>query len=97
MKKLLTSIAVLFVFVSAKTFACEKPAPPGLPDAGTAVLAQMTKAQNEVKTYMAAAEAYLTCLGGGDVNNHNAAIKEMEQLADTFNALIREFKARMKR
>lgn len=95
MKNLIVSAAVLLL-LSAKGYACDKPAPPALPDPSSAVLAQMAKAQNDVKNYMASAEAYLKCLGDSDVSEYNKSITEMEALADSFNSLIRDFKARMK-
>jgi hypothetical protein len=96
MKKLIVSALCLALF-SANGYACDKPAPPSLPDVSTAVLAQMAKAQNDVKSYIAAAEAYLECLGNDNVGDYNATIEEMEGLAESFNSMIADFKARMKK
>lgn len=80
------------VMFSGLTQACSKPAAPLLPDASTAVTAQMVKAKNEVKAYMAEAEAYLEC---ASTTEHNQMVDNMKQLADGFNSAVRQYKARM--
>ena len=74
---------------------CQKPAAPALPDANTAVTPEMVKAKNQVTAYMKDAEAYLSCLGKGNVTDYNAMVDSMEKLAAEFNSLIKKFKSRV--
>ena len=92
MKKIVAITAALTV--SSFTFACEKPAQPALPELEGAVVAQMVKAQSEVKKYLAASEAYLECVNS--TSKHNAMVSEMKLVGNNFNELIRAFKARQK-
>lgn len=93
-KTLVMSLLVLSVLVPAVTFACSEPTKPGdFPDPATAVTAQMVKANNEVKAYVKAMEEYLGC-SGMSRSEQRKAIKELEEYAESFNKLIREFKAR---
>lgn len=78
---------------SGMSMACTKPTAPTLPDAATAVTAQMIKAKNEVKAYMADAQAYLDCVKSTAA--HNTMVDEMQALANTFNQIVRNYKARM--
>lgn len=75
-------------------FACSKPASkPEFPDPKTAVSAQMVKANNEVKAYVKAMQDYLGCAG----LSRAAETKELDDLkayAESFNVIIREYKAK---
>lgn len=97
MKKIISaSVFFLAVFANQAFASCEKPVAPALPDANTAVTPEMVKAKNQVSAYMKQAEAYLACLSKDNVNDHNAMVDDMEAIAAAFNALIKEFKARLK-
>jgi negative regulator of sigma E activity len=73
--------------------ACKKPEAPFLPDAATAVTAQMVKAKNDVTVYLAEAQAYLNC-ARGEIKQ-NRMIKAMEKVGEEFNLAVRTYKARM--
>ena len=107
MKLVLT--AFLLAFSSISFAECVHPVAPVLPDGEVADLATMVEGQKAVKTYVAEAEAYLECLtaegeaAGEEVseeerasrmNEHNAAVDEMEAVANTFNEELREYKAK---
>lgn len=92
MKKVI-AIALTTILFSGLSQACTKPAAPNLPDANSAVTAQMIKAKNEVKAYMASAQTYLDCVESSAA--HNAMVDDMEKLANAFNSIVREYKARM--
>ncbi len=93
MKKVAAALVLSTTLYSGMTMACTKPEAPVLPDADTAVTAQMIKAKNEVKAYMANAQAYLECVKS--TREHNAMVDEMQKLADSFNSIVRDYKARM--
>ncbi|MDO3387651.1 hypothetical protein QWI17_17540 [Gilvimarinus sp. SDUM040013] len=95
MKKVLTQAILLMTMAfPAASFACSEPAKPGeFPDPATAVTAQMVKANNEVKAYVKAMEEYLGC-SGMSRGDQKKAVKELEDYAESFNKLIREFKSR---
>ena len=82
------------VLIASSSFACDKPAPPTLPDPDTAVTAQMVKAKNEVKAFITAAENYLQCVER-DVASYNAMVDVMQRAAEEFNAIVRKYKKRM--
>jgi len=92
MLKVITLVLSSLLF-SGFTYACDKPVAPLLPDASTAVTAQMVKAKNQVKAYMSSAEAYLEC--ASDAAAHNEMIDSMKQVADAFNSAVRAYKDRM--
>lgn len=71
---------------------CDAPEAPELPDPQTAVLAEMVKAQKDMKKYIAAGEEYLGCAKSDRL--HDIMVDEMKTKGDDFNARIREFKAR---
>ena len=88
--------------------ACEAPAVISIPDGKTSTMEQLLTAQGQVKSYMAAMQAYLACIDmeadakGADapaeykammVERHNAAVGEMEQLAAAFNDQVKAYKA----
>lgn len=74
--------------------ACDKPVAPELPDPNAAVTAQMVKAKNDMKDYIAAAESYLKCVEA-DTRSYNAMVETMQKAADEFNAIVRKYKDRM--
>lgn len=75
--------------------ACEAPAEPNIPNAETTVTAEMVKAQKDIKAYMAAAEAYLSCVRSS--SKHNKMVTRMQEVADDFNKVVRAFKERKSR
>lgn len=81
------------LFYSSTTMACEAPEEPNIPDASSAVTAQMVKAQNDMEDYMAQAQTYLACVS--NMNQHNRMVSKMEKLADRFNAVVRAYRERM--
>lgn len=91
--KNIIALALSTVLFSGMSQACDKPTAPALPDASTAVTAQMVKAKNDVQAYMSAAEAYLECVA--DTAAHNEMVDSMKQVADNFNSAVRAYKTRM--
>lgn len=91
MIKKLIAVAVLSG-VSSFGLACSKPEKPELPSADSAVLAQMVKAQKEVKKYLKLSEDYLSC----EKNNkrHDGMVDEMNLVGADFNKLVKSYKAR---
>ncbi len=85
-------LVILASCISSMSFACSKPVQPELPEVGSAVLAQMVKAQKDVKKYLALSDEYLACQG--DKKRYNAMIDEMKAVGDDFNALVKDYKAR---
>ena len=107
MKSVLT--LVLFLASCSALAECNKPEVPLLPDGNTADLQAMIDGQKAVKTYVAGTEAYLECLNVEEqetdaeadselvlqrIDEHNAAVDEMEKVAADFNEEIREYKAK---
>lgn len=79
---------------------CEAPADVNVPSGATATLDQMLEAQSQVKSYLAAMEAYLDCMNASIealpadtpaeqravlVEQYNAGVMNMEGLAAKFN------------
>lgn len=83
------------LLASSSAFACDKPTAPVLPDPDTAVTAQMVKAKNEIKAFIATAEAYLACVESGDTSSYNSMVEEMQAAAENFNNIVRKYKSRM--
>lgn len=88
-----TAIVLSTVLFSGVVHACSKPDAPLLPDAATAVTAQMVKAKNDVQAYLAAATTYLECARNDKA--HNRMVKSMKQVGDAFNTTVRSYKERM--
>ena len=74
--------------------ACMAPAEPALPNAETAVLAEMVKAAKDVKAFIAEANKYLGCVQSTQA--HDKMVDRMHVVADDFNGLTTMFKARAK-
>ena len=103
-------LSALLLAASPVVFAeCSRPPAPEMPDGSVAELQTMVDGQAAVKAYVAGTEAYLDCLGAegelageeempeaklARVELHNAAVDEMEAVAEAFNAEIREYKAK---
>lgn len=88
-------VAGAFVVVaSGAANACSKPtSKPEFPDPQTAVSAQMVKANNEVKAYVKAVQDYLGCAGLSKAAE-NKELDELKAYADSFNEVIRAYKAK---
>lgn len=94
MKKWLQVLLASVLLAPAFALACSEPEKPGeFPDPATAVTAQMVKANNEVKAYVKAMEEYLGCAGMSR-SEQKKQLEELKEYAESFNVLIREFKAR---
>ena len=93
MKKSLILTALLG-FSTNLFAACDKPESPMLPDPSSAVTAQMIKAKNDMKDYIAAAETYLKCVES-DNKRYNTMVESMQKAAEDFNAIVRKYKERM--
>jgi hypothetical protein len=101
-------MAVIASGYGAAASACEAPSPVPLPDGATATREQMLAAQAQVRAYQTAMNEFLACIDSeldaeGEqapdefkslmVSRHNAAVAEMEGVADAFNAQLRAFRA----
>jgi hypothetical protein len=93
MKKYLIAFA-LMGSLSTGAFACSKPATkPEFPDAQTAVSAQMVKANNDVKAYVKEVQDYLGCARLSK-SAEKQELDELKAYAESFNEVIRAYKAR---
>lgn len=93
-KTIALSLFCLTLGATAQVHACEAPASkPEIPDPQTAATAQMVKANNEVKAYVAAMTEYINCARMSS-SNQRKAVQELEAFAASFNEAIRVFKAR---
>lgn len=93
-KSIAISLFCLTLTAAGQAQACEAPASkPEIPDPLTAATAQMVKANNEVKAYVAAMTEYINCSRMSSTEQRKA-VKELEDFAAAFNEAIREFKAR---
>lgn len=87
-------VGVLVSLISGAASACTKPtSKPDFPDPQTAVSAQMVKANNEVKAYVKAMQDYLGCAGLSKAAE-NKELDELKAYADSFNEVIRAYKAK---
>lgn len=105
-------LSVFLLVSSTAVFAeCNRPEAPVLPDGDTADLAAMVEGQKAVKAYVSGTEAFLDCLAeegtiAGEeepaedkmarIDQHNAAVDEMEGVAGSFNEELQEYKAKAK-
>ena len=86
------AIVVLAGSLSSMSLACVKPEKPELPSVDSAVLAQMVKAQKEVKQYLKLSEAYLECEKND--SRHDRMVSEMKSIGSSFNKLVKNYKAK---
>ena len=87
-----TATVVVAVSFAQVGHACKEATLPQLPKADTAVLAEMVKAQKEVKKYLQTSEEFLKCVR--DDRRHNDVVDKMHDLAARFNTLTKAYKAR---
>ena len=101
------TITTLYLGANAG-WACDYPEKVSVPNGSTASEQEMLDGQRAVKTYMAAMDKYLSCIDAETdakdeettdeqrailISKHNAAVDEMEQIAQAFNEEVRAFKA----
>lgn len=101
-------VAVIASGYGIAAAACEQPAAVAMPDGKTSSMDQMLAAQAQVKAYQAAMNEYLACIisdleAEGEqapeefkslmVARHDAAVAEMEGVADAFNQELRAYRA----
>ena len=108
-------VATACVLGAPLALSCDYPQRTNVPDGNTATKDEMVDGQRNVKSYMAAMEAYLSCIetaeqetvAGGDLGEgakqqriamfnkkYNAAVEEMNLIAEQFNAQVRAYKDR---
>ena len=87
---------------------CMKPDAPDIPDGDTSDIQTMVTGQKAVKGFVAGVEEYLDCLTAEEeaageeeeeataqrIEVYNAAVDEMEQVAEALNVEIRKYKAK---
>ena len=104
MKKLAVFVVTAFLSIGANA-ACEKPVAPSLPDANSAVTAEMVKAKREVTQFLTDAQSYLDCIGIPAENDqsevalaivasYNQMVGVIHTVGDGFNSVVRSYKAR---
>jgi hypothetical protein len=109
MRILASSLIIGAGLFAAPAFAgCEIPSMVSVPDGATATRDQLLEAQTRVKTYMEEMELYLACINeeieasGDDAteefkmmmfSRHDAAVTEMQTLADAYNEQLQAFRA----
>ena len=76
----LLAILSTMLFAAPSALACDYPQRASVPDGATATKEEMISGQRDVKSYMAAMEAYLSCI----------------ESAEEFNIQVRAFKERNK-
>ena len=87
------AIAILLAAFAAPALACERPSAPGsLPDGKTAAMEDMMAAKKAVDAFKKGMEEYLSC--EKSTAKAQTAHKELEKVADRFNAEVRAFKAK---
>ena len=100
-------LAILACASTSAAIACDYPPLVAVPDGEAATIDEMVAAQQTIRTYMEAMDAYLNCVNSelqaaGDdapeefkaimVSRHNAAVEEMEMVAASFNDEIAAFR-----
>lgn len=112
MIRLCSNFAALLVcglLAGNAAFGCDYPRSPAVPNGETATQEEMLEAQQRVRAYVAAAEAYLACLESAEadpenplpqqqaeinVKRYNAMVEEMHRVSDEYNVAVRIFKSR---
>jgi hypothetical protein len=99
-------LAILAAGFAGSALACDYPTLVPLPDADDATMDDMVTTQESVRAYMENMDAYLTCVNeelaaAGDdapdefkaimVSRYNAAVAEMEAIAESWNDERTEF------
>ena len=99
-------LAILVAGFAGSALACDYPPLDAIPDADDATMVDMVTTQESVRAYMENMDAYLTCVNeelaaAGDdapdefkaimVSRYNAAVAEMEAIAESWNDERTEF------
>lgn len=94
MKKLvLISGMCMALSASGLALACSEPSEkPEIPDPNASETAQMVKANNEVKAYVAAMQEYLGCARMSS-SQQRREVKALEEFAEEFNQAVRTFRS----
>lgn len=92
---LLLGLTILVsLMLTNNTYAnCVEPEEPLIPDPELTVTAEMVKAQNDVKAFLAAAEKFLKCTRSGV--RHNKMVDKMKDVGDNFNDAVKAYKVRL--
>lgn len=101
-------LACIALVTCAPALACDyPPAAPKIPDGKTATSDQMMETQKLVQDYVTKMQSYIDCIDNSvndlpepltkeqehiHVEKHNAAVDEMQGVADHFNAEVRAYK-----
>ena len=89
----LVLVVMLGSGLSGPVYSCDQPLVPDLPDPSKAVLAEMVKAQNEVKQYLKLADDFLKCTK--DDAQHDLVVDRMRDIGTKFNDVVKAYKARV--
>jgi hypothetical protein len=104
-KRILAALAITYaVSLAAHADCVLPPAPSKVPDGNTASEQEMVTAMQTLKEYNGDVDTYLKCLEfeakqnrlsrGDQEKMHNAAVDQLQKIADKFNAQVRTFKAK---
>ena len=101
-------VMILAISFVGTSFACEYPPLVAVPSGEDATMEELLATQAQIREYMTAMEEYLVCVNeeteaAGDnapeeygqimATRHNAAVLEMETVADLFNQQVQAFRA----
>ena len=101
-------VMILAISFVGTSFACEYPPLVAVPSGEDATMEELLAAQAQIREYMTAMEEYLVCVneeteaagnnapevyGQIMATRHNAAVLEMETVADLFNQQVQAFRA----
>ncbi len=100
-------LAIVTSGAAATSLACDYPALITVPDGKNSTMTELIVAQAAVKNYMVGMESYLACVTaeldatGSNApaeykaimfSRHNAAVAEMEAIADSFNEQVQAYR-----
>jgi len=104
----LRCVVILAASFVGTSFACEYPPLVAVPSGEDATMEELLATQAQIREYMTAMEEYLVCVNeeteaAGDnapeeygqimATRHNAAVLEMETVAEIFNQQVQAFRA----
>ena len=100
-------LAIVASGAAATSLACDYPALITVPDGENSTMEELIVAQTAVRNYMVGMESYLACVtaetdaAGNNApaeykaimySRHNAAVAEMEAVADSFNEQVQAYR-----
>lgn len=92
-RALLISSVCIALSAPGLALACSEPDnKPEIPDPNEAETAQMVKANNDVREYVAAMEEYIGCARMSS-GQQRRAVSELESFANDFNDAVRTFRS----